>query len=311
MQGAYAQLSDYISQTRTLIHDQSASDFTDAQLTPIINNARFRVALDCRCVRQFIAGLNTISQQEAYPLTGFVGGVVVNNGGHGFSANTTASFSGGGGTGAAAQVIVVNGVITNIQMTNWGGGYATAPTLTLNNTGGGTGASYSVIAGTNILDIYTMTVLWNGPPSALAVTFDWLPFGAFQAFCRAYRGTFSNPGAWTAHYGPISPTSPQANAQSFYIYPIPNQVYPLEMDVITTSTPLVNDSDVDYQIITPWSDAVQYFSAHLCFLSLQQYAQSGVMKSLYDGRLKELPATAFARRVHNFYRLFGRTVRRM
>ena len=319
MLGTYYQLSDYISQVRTLIHDPSQSDYTDAQLAPLINNARFRVAIDLRCVRQFIAGLNTISMQESYPLTGFVGGLNIVNGGSNYT-NPIVTIAGGNGVGATGTLAATNGVITNAVMTNWGSGYISgdgipAITATVSDPTG-TGAAIQPIPGLNILDVYTMTALWtpgNAPnnQSALALTFDWLPFGAFQAFCRAYRGTFSNPGAWTAHYGPVSPLNPTVNAQSIYMYPIPNQAYPIEWDVITTPNALINDTDVDYQVIVPWNDAVQYFAAQLAYLGLQQYNQAAIMLQLYQGRLREQPATGFARRIHNFYRSFAHRMRRI
>lgn len=304
MLGIYSQLSDYTSQVQLLLHDQSASDYSVASLVPIINNARLRTATDCRCVGQFIQGLNTITQQESYPLSGFVGGMNVLNGGANYT-NPTITITGGGGTGAACQAIPLSGALTtnNTNMVSWGGGYTSVPTVTVTDPTG-SGAVLQPVTGLGILDIATMTVLWNGPPSALAVTFSWLPFGAFQAFCRAYRGVFSNPGAWTAHYGTTSPTSPQADARQFFMYPIPNQPYPLEMAVATLPVNLVNQTDVDYQIQSPWNDAVQYFAAHLALLGLHQWAAATVMKTLYDNRLKELPATTFSRRVHNFYRSF-------
>ncbi len=314
MLGSYFQVQDYINQVRFLIHDKNASDYTDADLISFINSARLRTAQDIRCLRQFITGLNTISQQESYPLNGWVGGIIVTAPGANYATTTTAVFAGGGGSGAAAQVLVDGGKIVGINMTNWGGGYTSTPTLTLANVGSGSGATFNVVAGLMIHDILTMTVLWNGAPapqSSLAVTFDWLPFGAFQAFCRAYRGTFSNPGAYSVHYGTTSPTMQQADARAFYIYPIPNQAYTLEMDVSILPNPLAALTDVDYQIVTPWNDAVQYFAAHLAFLGLQQFAQAGAQKGLYDGRCRELPATGFVRRIHNFYRSFWPLIRRM
>jgi hypothetical protein len=310
VQANYFQLSDYIAQVRVLIHDPSASDYTDAQLTTMINTARVRAATDLRCVRQFITGLNTITQQESYPLTGFCGGIVVQNGGTGYAVTDTVTLAGGGGSGATASLVVSGGVIQAVNMTNWGGAYATRPALTIHTTTG-SGAVLVPIVGANILDIMMMTVLWNGPPSSLAVTFSWLPFNVFQAFCRAYRGAFSNPGAWAAHYGPVSPLSPQADARAFYMYPIPNQAYPLEMDVLTTPSALALAADVDYQLINPWNDAVQYFAANLAFLGLQNYAAADAMENRYQRRCRELPATGFARRVHSFYRSFARMVGRI
>lgn len=309
MLGGYSQLSDYISQVRVLIHDASAQDYTDAQLTPLINNARLRVAQDLRCVIQFITGLNTITQQETYPLTGFIGGVVVTNGGVNYT-NPTITFTGGGGSGAAAQAVLQNGVIVDINMSNWGGGYTSTPTMAITDTTGH-GAAGNVIAGLNICDILQITVLWSQPPSALALTLSWLPFGAFQAFCRAYRATFANPGAFTVHYGTTNPQSRTLDARVFYTYPISNQPYPMEMNVSVLPDLLGATSDVDYQLLSPWNDAVQYFAAHLAYLGLQQWQQAGILKGIYDNRLKELPATGYVRRVHSWYRTFrymvGRT----
>lgn len=305
----YSLLSDYISQTRTLLHDPSAQDYTDAQLTPIINNARMRVAQDLRCVRQFITGLNTITQQETYPLTGFVGGIKVLTGGVNYT-NPTFTLTGGGGSGAAASALLLNGAVSIVNMTSWGGGYTSTPTLTVTDPTG-TGATFQVIAGLNIHDILTMTALWSQPISALALTFSWLPFGAFQAFCRAYRSTFANPGAYTIHYGTTSPTMQTSDARVFFMYPIPNQPYPLEMDVSVLPNNLLLATDVDYQVVPPWNDAVQYFAAHLGYLGLQQYQQASALKGLYDGRVTTLPATGFVRRVHSFYRSYRALVGRI
>lgn len=305
--GGYAQVSDYISQVRVLVHDPNGADYTDAALIPIINNARLRVAQDLRCVVQFITGLNTITQQESYPLNGFVGGVVVTAGGQNFPVTTGINFptpADGNGSGAAATVTVVNGAIQTINMTNWGGGYTSPVTGVLTNVGAGTGAVIKTVTGLNIHDILQITILWSMPPSALAVTLSWLPFGAFQAFCRAYRATFANPGAFTVHYGTTNPQSPSADARQFFTYPVSNQPYPMEMNVSVLPTVLPLTTSVDFQLVSPWNDAVQYFAAHLAYLGMQQFAQAGVMKGLYDGRLKELPATGYVRRIHSFFKTY-------
>ena len=76
-------LSDYTTQVQFLVHDQSNQDFTQAELTNAINNARLSVALDFHCVRKlFISPPNNapisalyspvsvIQNVEAYPLLG-------------------------------------------------------------------------------------------------------------------------------------------------------------------------------------------------------------------------------------------------
>src|SRR5258707_5298107 len=76
-------LSDYTTQVQFLVHDQTNADFTQAELTNAINNARTAVALDFHCVRQlYIAPpanaplsslyspVSVITNTEAYPLLG-------------------------------------------------------------------------------------------------------------------------------------------------------------------------------------------------------------------------------------------------
>ena len=76
-------LSDYTTQVQFLIHDQSNQDFTQAELTNAINNARLAVALDFHCVRKLFISppvnapfstlynpVSVITNTEVYPLLG-------------------------------------------------------------------------------------------------------------------------------------------------------------------------------------------------------------------------------------------------
>lgn len=307
--GIYYQTSDYISDVRQLIHDPNAQDYTDAQLIPLINKSRDRVAEDCRCVRQFIAGLNTISQQEQYPLSGFTGGVAVTAGGTNYTApvvtfnNTTA-----GGAGESASAVVTGGVIQQILMTNWGGGFTATPGVTITDPTG-TGAAATAITGTTIMDLYQITGIWPG--NTLAMSYNWLPFDAFQAFCRAYRANLGIPGAFSVHYGPVNPLSLTSDARRVFLYPIPNQAMVMEWDAITLPNALVANADIDYWVLRPWTDAVGYFAAHLCYVGTQQFAQADYWLARYTGRTAQLPATIRARRVHNYYRTYQALIRRM
>lgn len=315
MQGRYYQGSDYVSDVRTLIHDPSASDYSDSDLLGFVNKARNRVALDCRCVRQRVFGLNTITQQETYPLTDFVGGLALTAGGANYTSPTLA-FAGGNGTGAAGVAAQSGGVLqaSGTYMTNWGASYTAAPTVTINDPTG-SGGAISAINGTSILDLYAITVLLSGSPqtstATLSLTMSWLPFDAFQAFCRAYRAYYGWPGAYTVHYGPTTPLNQTSMAQSVYLFPIPNQVMPMEWDAITLPNALASEADVDYQVVPPWNDAVQFYAAHYAYLGLQKYAQANVQFALYQTRTRELGSTARARRVHSFYRLYAKTIRRL
>lgn len=297
---------DYIDQVRRNVHDATSADFSDSSLLNMVNEARQRVALDTHCYRQFITGLNTIPQQETYLYNGSLGGVSVPIGGSGYTAPMV-TFSGGTGSGASAAAFVMNGSIIGINMTNWGSGYSSnsPPTVVITDPTG-TGASAIPVILNDVLDILSIAVLWGD----LRITFGWLPFTGFQAFCRAYRNQYSTPGVFTMHQGILKT----------FIYPIPDQVYPMEMDVVTLPTDLAVVDSPETQLINPWNDAVQFYASYLAIASLQQYEKSsfwyaampdGTIGGMYGGRIKQLPASAFSRRIPNPYRTYYPMVRKL
>lgn len=301
------QLSDYISQLRLLIHDLNASDFTDANLTGFINQARNRVALDTQCVRQYIPGLNTIAQQEIYPLSGFVGGLNVTSGGTNYTNPTiTIGAPGGGGTTATGIAVLQNGIIIGANVTNWGTLYASAPTVSVTDPTG-TGAVIAPITGINIVNwLQPIDILWGN----LRINFEYLPFLEFNVYPRAYNQQFGRPGVFTVLLG----------NQSIYLYPIPDQAYPMAISVAIQPNALVNTTDVDNQVIYPWNDAVQLYAAHLSYASIQNlgmadyyYAGGDPRKPLgkYELRVRQLPPAITPYRITNPYVLARMRLRRM
>lgn len=300
-----ATLQDYITNLRFIIHDTGAADFSDSTLTNFINQARNRVALDTHCVRGFFGvtsdnALNTIPAQENYLYSGSVGGVTVGAPGTGYTAPAV-TLVGGGGTGATAQAQVINGQIIAINMTNWGTGYTSNPTVTITDATG-TGAAATATSLVNVLDILSITVIWGDQ----RIMFGWQPFTMFQAICRQYTNQFNVPCIFTMHQG----------IKQFFLFQIPDQVYTMEMDFVTTTNPLVNAADIDSQIVSPYDDAVQFYAAHLCMASLQNFQMAdywykGDGKSgKYDLRVKQLFATGQVRRIYNPYYTFAARVRR-
>lgn len=304
------QLQDYINQVRVLVNDTNSANFTNATLTSFINQARTRVAMDLHCVRGFLSvtgnsALNTIGAQENYNYNGSVGGITVNLPGSNYT-NPTITFTnaaGDTGTGAAASAVVLNGKITGINMTNWGVNYGLAPTVHITDTtGSGATATATVLA--NVLDVISITTIWGQE----RIMHEYLPFPQFQTWCRQLSFNESVPYLFTINKG----------IQQIFLFQIPDQAYTMEWDILTLPTPLVNLTDVDTQVVAPWNDAVQLFSAHLCAASLKQYNAADYwytgMKEKpgkYDSRIKQLPATAFAYRVYNPYRTYLKRLRRV
>lgn len=302
-----ASLQDYLNQVRALIHDTNSADFTDATLTNFINQARSRVAMDTHCVRNFLSvtggnALNTIGGKENYNYNGTVAGATVTSGGSNYSSAAYCNVV-GDGSGATASPVVVNGVVTAVNMTNWGTGYSAA-SVGIFDTGPGTGAFAEATVLTNVLDILSVTVLWGEE----RVMHGYLGFSAFQTWCRQLTNNQSVPSIFTLHQG----------IMQAFLFQIPDQAYVMEWDIITLPDPLVNTTDIDTEVIAPWNDAVQLFAAHLAIASLQNYSMADYWYTgkpqtpgKYDSRIKQLPATAFSRRVYNPYRTYAKRLRRM
>lgn len=290
------QLSDYITQAQELLHDLSSVDWTQAEYISAVNGARKRVALDTHCVRKLYStyvgpnryGGSTITQQETYPLTGGVMGIQLGAGGSNYvSPVVTIGPPGAGGTQATATAAVSGGVITQINMMNWGLGYTATPTVTITDAGGGTGGTGTAVAMLNVFDIKAISILWG----VERWTGSWFPFGAYQAFCRANTSQFRYPGAWSLFW----------EMQQFYLYPVPDQPYGLDIEAVSTPNPLVNLTDVDLQIIAPVDDAVQFYAAALLVTKLQKIELNDYWEKRYDRRLSQIVATKQSARVTNIY----------
>jgi hypothetical protein len=300
------QLQDYILQVQELLHDLSSVDWTQQEFTNAVNGARKRVALDTHCVRQLYStyvspnlfGGSTITQQETYPLTGGVMGVKLTAAGSGFTGTPTVTIGppAAGGTQATAVALVAGGVVTQINMTSWGLGYVSTPSVTISG-GGGNGATGTAIAMFNVFDIKAVSVLWGVERWAAS----WMPFGPYQAFCRANTSQFRYPGVWTLFW----------EMQQLYLYPVPDQPYGLDIDAVSTPSPLVNLTDVDLQIIDPVSDAVQFYAAYLLVTKMQKPETNKYWEGQYDKRLSQIIATKQSARVTNIYNNWRRRFARL
>src|SRR5262252_7254205 len=104
-------LSDYIAQVQFLVHDATNADFSQAELTNAINNARTAVSLDFHCVRQvFLAPPNNAPLSPLYTPVG----VIIN----------TEAYPLRGANGK-------NGMVVGVRLTSGGTSYSSAPTVTI------------------------------------------------------------------------------------------------------------------------------------------------------------------------------------
>jgi hypothetical protein len=318
-------LSDYISQVQFLVHDSTNADFSAAELTAAINNARTAVSLDFHCVRQlFIAPPNNapispvytpismIQNVEAYPLmsanglNGQVVGIKLTNGGSHYTPATTVTVAAGptGSVRATAVPVIVNGVITRIDLTQWGQGYtpalpgsASLPAVTITDSGGGTGAVATAVMFNNVFNVISISYIWGNQRYML----KFRGFTLFQAYMRALLTFNQRAMIWTIH----------EQTGVVLIQPPPDQAYVSEWDVLALPQPLVNPTDADTQVMQPWADAVQYYAAMLCLNKLQNFEQAQYYLGLYSARVPKIIIGAGGIRIPNpYHRTFQRRVAR-
>jgi len=319
-------LSDYITQVQFLIHDQTNADFSTAELTNAINNARTAVALDFHCVRAlylapptnapavttasalYYRPVSVIPNVEAYPLlgpnnglNGQIVGTTVLTGGSGYTAATTVTFSAGpgGSVQATGTPVITAGVVTGINMTGWGVGYTpgAAATVTITDSGGGTGATAQPVYFNNVFNVISISYIWGNQRYML----KFRGFTLFQAYMRSQL-SFNQRGAiWTIH----------EQSGTVLIQPPPDQPYITEWDVLALPMPLANTTDADVQVIQPWADAVQYYAAMLCLNKLQNFEQANHYLQLYSARVPKIIIGAGGTRIPNpYHRTFQRRVSR-
>jgi hypothetical protein len=289
-------LSTYQTQVQELVHDTAGIDYTTTELTNFVNNARNRVALDFHNVRYLYQNASLIGGQEQYPLTGGVYGLTINSGGLNYVSPVIGIAAPGSGITATATAVVSGGVITQINMTSWGTGYSAAPAVTVTDVGGGTGATLVAMTGYSVFDLNSISVLWG----TQRYTLGWLPFTAFQAFCRSNPTLQRQPAVWTTIW----------ETNTVFVYPIPDQAYLCDIDAIGLPSPLVNPTDADTQVLDPVGDCVQYWAAHLALLKLQNFEQAGYYEKKYEKRAMQMQATRQDRRIPNIYRNYYRRINR-
>ena len=293
-------LSDYIFQVQQLVHDSAGIDYQTSELTAYINEARARVAADFYCIRTYFTNLSTIVNQETYPITGGVGGAKITAGGS-YVSSPTVTFSAppvGGTTATGTAVLNSAGAVIQIAMTNWGTGYTSVPTVTF----GSGAAAATAVALLNVIDLCSISYLYPpGTQGTRRMMLQWEPFTTFNAFFRPNTVNSGPPGCWTSYV-------PQ---NLFYLYPaLPDQNYVLEIDAFVYPFPLVNTSDVDAQINTPFNEVVQYQAAYKALLKAQNFDQADYYDNKYIKRAAQLAQSITPPRRQNAYQNRWRRIQR-
>jgi hypothetical protein len=281
-------LSSYVSTTQFFLHDPNAQAYSLASVQAAVNTARLQVAGEGECVRALLSG-------------GVITSLTLLTGGSGYSGTTgTVNFTGSGNQ-AFGTAVIAAGVVTSVTLTNGGWGWLTAPTMTVTDANGFDGGATLAAAVDNSAstvasqEAYTYTTLntlaarTSGVSQVIGVNSIACQWGSgsvykpmlrrrtwswFQANCRVYSVSAMNFPAYWSQYG-------QGVNGSFYLFPIPSQQMSMDLDAICLPVALSSDSTPD-ALPYPWTDAVAYYAAYICYMNSSRAEDAARMFNLYE-----------------------------
>lgn len=275
-----ASLNTYLEQTQRFLRDQRQELLNPGDLREYVNRARREVAMRAQCLRVLT------------PISGAVTSASIVATGSGYSSSPTITItapdfpSGGtinpGGAQATAAAIVQSGTISSVDITYGGAGYFQPSATVTDATGDGASVSLTV-SSPNVLvanqEVYPFvdvnldafpgveSVYMIKSISILYSNFRYsLPcysFSEYQAKLRRYPVGYSWVPVCCSQFG-------QGVSGSFYVYPVPSTTYQYELDCLCIPSDLTTNLS-DEALPLPWTEAVPYMCAYLCYLELQNY----------------------------------------
>ena len=308
-----ATLFTYMQNVQRFMRDTNQRVFQPESLISYINRARVEVCTRSHCLRfvpRISAGISSFH---------------IVSGGSGYSAGTTLTVSppdspGGlvdnpGGAQATGTVTISGGAINNAYVTNGGDGYF-QPVVTLNDPAGtGTGASILPVLPQLMTTVPEQEVypfsnvnmdFFPGIQGVFAVRSVSIIYAntrysvSVRSFSE-YQARFRNFGPGMFLYTPtIGAQLGRGAAGSFYLYPVPSQVYQMEWDCSGLPQELLTNQDVE-AIPEPYTHCVPYYAAHLAYMEIQNLNYARMYEDMFDKKMLDYGAATLPGRVITFY----------
>ena len=143
----------------------------------------------------------------------------------------------------------------------------------------------SLPQGSLTLDIINFNVYWGNS----RVPLRYQPWTQFNSQLRYWQNYIGMPVCYSI-YG----------SQSFYVGPVPDQTYQIELDTVVQPTDLVALTDVE-TIPLPYTDPVPYYAAGTAKYKEQSYGEAEIFKQEYSKHVMEALNTTFTRRLPTPY----------
>ncbi len=305
-----ATLNTYLEQVQRFMRDSRQELLDPGDLIDYVNRARREVAMRAQCIRQVI------------PITGAVITASVTAVGSGYTNSptitiTTPDFPSGDGanpTGAqaTASAIVQSGTIAAVNIDYGGAGYWQPTATVTDSTGSGATVTLQIspvnqlVQGQEVYNFSDVDIsMFPGTESVYMVRSVSILYSAFRysLACYSFSVYQARIRQWAQQWQYVPGVCGQLGqgvAGSLYMYPIPSQAYQMEWDCQFLPSPLITNLSVE-AIPDPWTEAVPYFAAHLCYLELQNANFAKFYLDLFDKMLQRYSDYSRVGRVTNPY----------
>lgn len=305
-------LYEYLQMVQRFIHDQKQEAVSPSTLVTYVNRARREIAMRTQCLRILP------------PITGQVIGGSVTAAGSGYTAPTITisapDFPSGmlpspNGLQATATATIASGSITGVNMTEGGQGYF-QPTVTVTDATG-TGAAIAAILSPMMLlqqgreeykfsDIDLSMFPGVGSPYAIigmSVLYSNWRYSLSKYSWSVYQARVRQFSQLYQYIPTVFSQRGQGADASLFCYPVPSQNLQAELDLFCLPQDLTTDED-DEALPAPWTEAVPWYAAFLCYTELQNLNSARSMLELFDRHVTRYSTAARPGRQINPYGRF-------
>jgi hypothetical protein len=145
----------------------------------------------------------------------------------------------------------------------------------------------SLPQGINTLDILNINLYWGNS----RIPMLYAPWTQFTAQFRYWQNYIGRPIVFSI-YGQAT----------IYVAPVPDQIYPIEIDTVLIPADLVNLTDSDVGIINdPYDGAVKYYACYEAKFQEQSYGESEIFKQQYISQINSILSRTMTRRMPSPY----------
>jgi hypothetical protein len=276
-----ATLSGYITEVRRLLHDANGNFYSDSELTDYINEGRQHTVQDTGCLRKL-----QVTQTPTTPVAGgrnptpFAANTYYNQDDYVFSNVYIYRVSTAGTSDDSGIPYPTTGLAypPTTEFFVGGVGLTYAGPVEIINYAALPDSLYT-------LDILNINIYWGNS----RIPLRYMPWSQFNADVRFWQNYIGRPVVFSV-YG----------QGQIYIAPVPDQVYPMELDTVVQPTPLVTSLEVD-EIKEPYSSCVKFYAAYIAKYKEQSYGEAEIFKQEYIKAVQQVLSTTFTRRLPSAY----------